>query len=45
MKERNLDSIINSFYKDNYEEDERLTRDKMHYIEFVTTTKYVEKGR
>lgn len=43
MKERNLDNIINSFYKDNYEEDERLTRDKMHYIEFVTTTKYVDK--
>lgn len=43
MKERELDNIINNYYKNNYIEDNRLTRDKMHYIEFITTTTYIEK--
>ena len=43
MTERNLDNILNEHYKDGYDEDERLTKDKMHHIEFITTTKYIEK--
>lgn len=43
MKDRNLDNIIKSFYNDSYIEDERLTKDKMHHIEFITTTKYIDK--
>lgn len=40
---RNLDNVLDSYYKDNYLEDERLTKDKTHYIEFVTTTNYIDK--
>lgn len=43
MNNRNLDNIINNFYKDRYVEDDRLTSDKMHYVEFVTTTTYIDK--
>ena len=43
MKERVLDNILDKFYKDDYVEDDRLTRDKMHYIEFITTTHYIDK--
>ena len=43
MEERFLDNVINSFYQDGYAEDERLTKDKMHRIEFITTTNYIDK--
>ena len=43
MDSRYLDTILNSFYKNGYEEDERLTSDKMHYVEFITTTNYIDK--
>ena len=43
MSDRNLDNILNTFYKDGYVEDNRLTKDKMHYIEFITTTTYIDK--
>lgn len=43
MKERKLDNIIEKFYKEICIEDERLTKDKMHKIEFITTTNYIEK--
>lgn len=43
MLNRNLDNVLDSFYKDGYVEDERLTKNKMHYIEFVTTTNYIDK--
>lgn len=43
MKERNLDKILTNFYRDGYVEDDRLTRDKMHYIEYITTTNYINK--
>lgn len=43
MNNRNLDNILDTFYKDGYIEDERLTSDKMHYIEFITTTEYIDK--
>ena len=43
MKERFLDNVLNGFYKDGYVEDDRLTSDKMHYIEFITTTNYIDK--
>lgn len=40
---RELDKVIMSHYTDGYEEDERLTKDKVHYVEYVTTTKYIDK--
>lgn len=40
---RNIDNILNNFYKDGYVEDNRLTKDKMHHIEFITTTNYIDK--
>ena len=43
MKNRKLDNIIEKFYKEICIEDERLTKDKMHKIEFITTTNYIEK--
>lgn len=43
MKERFLDNVLDGFYKDGYVEDDRLTRGKMHYIEFITTTTYIDK--
>lgn len=43
MKERILDNKLNEYYKDVYQEDERLTKDKMHQIEFITTTHYIDK--
>ena len=43
MEDRNIDSILNSFYSDGSVEEERLIRDKMHHIEFVTTTKYIDR--
>lgn len=43
MKERFLDDILTGYYRDGYVEDDRLTRDKMHYIEFITTTHYIDK--
>lgn len=44
MHKRNLDNILNKFYNNGgCDEDERLTKDKMHYIEFITTTTYIDK--
>ena len=43
MKDRNLDNVIKSYYKNSYVEEDRLTKDKMHHIEFITTTKYIDK--
>ena len=43
MSERFLDNVLNNFYKEDYFEDDRLTNDKMHYIEFITTTTYIDK--
>lgn len=43
MKNRKLDNIIEKFYKESCIEDERLTKDKMHKVEFITTTNYIEK--
>lgn len=43
MKERFLDNVLDEFYKDGYVEDDRLTSDKMRYIEFITTTHYIDK--
>ena len=40
---RNLDNILNDYYENLYIEDERLNKDKTHYIEFVTTTNYIDK--
>lgn len=43
MKERFLDNVLDEFYKNGYVEDDRLISDKMHYIEFITTTHYIDK--
>ena len=43
MESRELDNILDNYYSKNCIEDNRLTRDKMHYIEFITTTKYIDK--
>jgi ubiquinone/menaquinone biosynthesis C-methylase UbiE len=43
MEERNLDNILNDYYVNTYSEEERLTKDKMHYTEFLTTTHYIDK--
>ena len=43
MEDRKLDNILDGFYNNVYSEDDRLTSDKMHYIEFITTTKYIDK--
>ena len=37
------DKIIKDFYKNIAVEDERLTKDKTHQIEFITTTTYIDK--
>lgn len=38
----NVEKILNDYYS-HYNEDERLVRDKAHSVEFITTTKYIEK--
>ncbi len=43
MKERFLDNVINKFYENDCIEDERLTKDRIHYLEFITTTNYIDK--
>ena len=43
MKERFLDNVLDEYYKDAYKEDDRLIKDKMHHIEFITTTHYIDK--
>jgi hypothetical protein len=40
---RNLDKILSDYYENTYVEDDRLTKDKRHYIEFITTTRYIDK--
>ncbi len=40
---RNLDKILKNFYSNEYIEDERLTKDNTHKLEFITTTKYIDK--
>ncbi len=41
--ERKIDTIVNQFYKEGYIEDERLTKDNTHKLEFITTTTYIDK--
>ena len=43
MEKRFLDNVLDKFYNDDYVEDDRLSRDKTHKIEFITTTKYIDK--
>lgn len=40
---REIDKILNNFYNISSIEDERLTKDKTHQIEFITTTTYIDK--
>lgn len=37
-----IEKILDNFYN-NYDEDSRLIRDNAHIIEYLTTTKYIEK--
>lgn len=37
-----LNTILNDYYNE-YVEDERLIKDKMHHIEFITTIHYIDK--
>ena len=37
-----VEKILNDYYND-YDEDSRLIRDKAHMVEYITTTKYIEK--
>ena len=37
-----VEKILEKYYN-NYDEDSRLIRDKAHSIEYITTTKYIEK--
>lgn len=37
-----VEEILNNYYN-NYDEELRLTKDKAHRIEYITTTKYIEK--
>jgi ubiquinone/menaquinone biosynthesis C-methylase UbiE len=37
-----VEEILNEHYN-NYNEEERLVKDKAHQIEYITTTKYIEK--
>lgn len=41
--ERQIDNIVKEFYKQTYDEDERLTKDKTHQVELITTTTYIDK--
>ncbi len=43
MEKRFLDNVLDDFYNNEYIEDDRLSRDKTHRIEFITTTKYIDK--
>lgn len=42
MKE-NINNIINNYYTNEYNEQDRLVKDKVHNIEFITTTTYIDK--
>lgn len=37
-----VNEILENYYN-NYDEDSRLVRDKTHRIEFITTTRFVDK--
>lgn len=37
-----VEHILNEYYN-NYNEDERLIKDKAHQLEFITTTRFIEK--
>ncbi len=39
----NRSEILNKFYKEEYDEDSRLIKDKRHSIEFIVTTEYINK--
>ena len=41
--DRNIDNIVKNYYKETYDEDERLTKDKTHQIELITTITYIDK--
>ena len=43
MKKRELDDILSNHYSNDYTEDNRLTKDKTHQVELITTLKYIAK--
>ena len=40
--ERKIDNILNNYYSNDYTEDDRLTKDNRHKVEFITTLKYID---
>ena len=38
----NVNEILNNYYS-SYDEDARLTKDRAHHVEFITTVKYIDK--
>ncbi|MGN0967499.1 MAG: class I SAM-dependent methyltransferase [Candidatus Coprovivens sp.] len=43
MKNREIDEILNNHYSNDYTEDDRLIKDKIHQVEYITTLKYIDK--
>ena len=43
MEKRELDDILSNHYSNDYTEDNRLTKDKTHQVELITTLKYIDK--
>lgn len=43
MENRKIDKLLNNYYQNIYDEDNRLIKDKVHSLEFITTTKYIDK--
>lgn len=41
--ENSVEVLLRKYYSQDYNEDSRLTKDRAHQIEFITTTKYIEK--
>ena len=40
---RKLDEILSNHYSNDYTEDDRLTKDLTHKVEYITTLKYIDK--
>ena len=42
MEREEVEQILEQYYE-NYNENDRLVKDKAHKIEFLTTTRYIDK--
>ena len=43
MENKNITEILNDYYGNVCDEDSRLVKDKVHKLEYITTTKYIDK--